>query len=36
MKDLTDVIDRLLDSLDFASETRSFSLSWGLTGPQVF
>jgi hypothetical protein len=35
MKDLTDVVDRLLDSLDFASETGPFSLSWGLAGPQV-
>jgi hypothetical protein len=36
MKDLANVVDRLLDGLDFASETGSFSLSWGLTGPQVF
>jgi hypothetical protein len=27
MKDLADVVDQLLDSLDFASETGSFSLS---------
>jgi hypothetical protein len=35
MKDLTDVVDRLLDSLDFTSETWSFLLSWGLAGPQA-
>jgi hypothetical protein len=33
MKDLTDIVDQLLDSLDFASGTGSFSLSWGLAGP---
>jgi hypothetical protein len=33
MTDLTDIVDQLLDSLDFASESRSFSLSWGLAGP---
>jgi hypothetical protein len=36
MKKLTDVVDWLLDSLDFARGSRSFSLSWGLAGPQVF
>jgi hypothetical protein len=36
MQDLADVVDRHLDGLDFASETGSFSLSWGLTGPQIF
>jgi hypothetical protein len=35
MKDLTDVVDRLLDSLDFASRIGSFSLSWGRAGPQI-
>jgi hypothetical protein len=35
MKDLTDVVDWLLDSLDFTSETWSFLLSWGLAGPQA-
>jgi hypothetical protein len=36
MKDLTDVVDRLLDCLDFTSETWSFHLSWRLAGPQAF
>jgi hypothetical protein len=36
MQDLADIVDRHLDGLDFASETGSFSLSWGLAGPQVF
>jgi hypothetical protein len=35
MKDLANVVDWLLDSLDFASQTGSFCLSWGHTGPQV-
>jgi hypothetical protein len=35
MKDLADVVDRLLDSLDFACRTGSFCLSWGRAGPQV-
>jgi hypothetical protein len=35
MKDLIDVVDWLLDSLDLASVTRSFSMSWGLVGPQI-
>jgi hypothetical protein len=35
MKDLADVVDRLLDSLDSASWSGSFFLSWGLAGPQV-
>jgi hypothetical protein len=36
MKNLTDIVDWLLDSLNFTSEIGSFSLSWGLAGPQVF
>jgi hypothetical protein len=36
MQDLADVVDWLLDGLDLANETGSFSLSWGLAGPQVF
>jgi hypothetical protein len=35
MKDLADIVDRLLDGPDSASQTGSFCLSWGLTGPQV-
>jgi hypothetical protein len=35
MKDLADVVDWLLDSLDFACWTGSFYLSWGRVGPQV-
>jgi hypothetical protein len=35
MKDLTNVVDRLLDGLDFACRTGSFFLSWGLAGPLV-
>jgi hypothetical protein len=35
MKDLADVVDQLLDSLDFTSETWSFLLSWGLARPQA-
>jgi hypothetical protein len=35
MKDLADVVDRLLDSPDSASWTGSFCLCWGLAGPQV-
>jgi hypothetical protein len=35
MKDLTDVVDRLLDGPDSAKWTGSFNLSWGPTGPQV-
>jgi hypothetical protein len=33
MKDPADVVDRLLDGLDLASGTGSFSLSWGPTEP---
>jgi hypothetical protein len=33
MKDLADIVDQLLDSLDFASWTGSFSLCWGRVGP---
>jgi hypothetical protein len=29
MQDLADIVDRLLDGLDLASGTGSFSLSWG-------
>jgi hypothetical protein len=36
MQDLADVVDRLLDGLDLAIGTGSFSLCWVLTGPQVF
>jgi hypothetical protein len=35
MKDLADIIDRLLDGLDFACRTWSFFMCWGLAGPQV-
>jgi hypothetical protein len=35
MKDLADVVDRLLDGPDTASRTGSFCLCWGLIGPQV-
>jgi hypothetical protein len=35
MKELADVVDWFLDSLDFAIRTGSFSLSWGCAGPQV-
>jgi hypothetical protein len=35
MKDLADVVDRLLYGLDSASRTGSFSLDWGLARPQV-
>jgi hypothetical protein len=35
IKDLADVVDRLLDSLDSASRSGSFFLCWGLAGPQV-
>jgi hypothetical protein len=33
MKDLADVVDRLLDGLDLGSGTGPVSLSWGRTGP---
>jgi hypothetical protein len=35
MKDLTDVVDRLLDGPDSASQTGSFCLSWGPAGHRV-
>jgi hypothetical protein len=34
MKDLADVVDRLLDSLDFACRTGSFCLSWDAPDPR--
>jgi hypothetical protein len=36
MLDLADVVDRLLDGLDFSSGTGPFSLSWGHIGSQIF
>jgi hypothetical protein len=33
MQDLADVVDWLLDSLDFSSRTGLFSLSRGFSGP---
>jgi hypothetical protein len=36
VKDLADILDRLLNSFDLASKAGSFTLSWGLAGPQVF
>jgi hypothetical protein len=36
MQDLADVVDQLLDGLDFSSGTGPFSLRWGFSGPQVF
>jgi hypothetical protein len=35
VKDLTDVVNWFLNGPDSARRTRSFSLSWGLTGPLV-
>jgi hypothetical protein len=35
MKDLTDVVDRLLDGPDSASRSGSFCLSWGPVGPHA-
>jgi hypothetical protein len=35
MKDLTDVVDRLLDGPDSASRSGSFWLSWGPVGPHA-
>jgi hypothetical protein len=35
MKDLANVVDRLLDIFDLASGIGSFCLSWGQAGPQV-
>jgi hypothetical protein len=34
VKDLTDVVDRLLDGPDSASRTGSFCLNWGLSDPR--
>src|SRR5579883_1717541 len=36
MKDLADVVDRFLNSLDFAGAAWPFGLSWGFAGPQAF
>jgi hypothetical protein len=33
VKDLTDIVDQLLDGPDSARWTGSFNLSWGLVGP---
>jgi hypothetical protein len=33
VKDLTDIVDRLLDGPDSASRTGSFCLNWGPVGP---
>jgi hypothetical protein len=35
MKNLTDVVERLLDGPDSARRTGSFCLSWGPVGPHV-
>jgi hypothetical protein len=35
MKDLTDIVDWPLDGFDSDCRTGSFSLDWGLAGPQV-